>query len=53
MGDTMSMESATVRSRKGAAVAAQKLPAIQTTGLWMAMAASAWGVIAIVLIAVI
>jgi hypothetical protein len=53
MEKTMSMDHQTGRTQLGAKAQAARLPAIQTTGLWMAMAASAWGLITIALLAVL
>jgi hypothetical protein len=47
------MENATRKQRSGANSKAARLPAIQATGVWMVMAASAWGLIAVALFALI
>jgi len=53
MGKAISMDHQAAQNQRGAKAQASRLPAIQTTGLWMAMAASAWGLITVALLAVL
>ena len=53
MARTASMENVTRQQRSSANSKVARLPAIQATGVWMVMAASAWGLIAVTLFALI
>jgi hypothetical protein len=53
MEKMMSMDHQTGPTQRGAKAQAARLPAIQTTGLWMAMAILAWGLITVALLAVL
>jgi hypothetical protein len=53
MEKAISMEHTTATNRRAAQAQAARLPAIQTTGLWVAMAFSAWGLITVALLAVL
>lgn len=53
MEKMMSMDHQTGPTQRGAKAQAARLPAIQTTGLWMAMAVSAWGLITVALLALL
>jgi hypothetical protein len=53
MEKTISMDHQPGRSQHAPKAQLARLPAIQTTGLWMAMAFSAWGLITVALLAVL
>lgn len=53
MGNMISMDNRTRRIKSGKGPQVSRLPAIQATGVWMAMALSAWGLITVALLAVI
>jgi hypothetical protein len=53
MENMMSMDNRTRRGQGGKGPQVARLPAIQATGVWMAMAASAWGLITVALLALI